>query len=103
MLVRRVVLMAAVVAAATILDSTAPSGRLVAQQARPGGDVVPRDLRPEDLFQGRPWTGAQGVTETVAQIMERQRQTPPQPRRLREEFEYHPDKQPNPESLEVSR
>ena len=35
--------------------------------------AVPRDLGPGDVFSGIPWTGEPGITETVAEIVQRAR------------------------------
>ena len=71
---------------------------------------TPTAAAPDDAeIVGVPWQGASGITESVAEIMERQRRidaaAPPHgpPRPIREEFELERHPAPNPDAPAVSQ
>jgi hypothetical protein len=96
-----------VLAAGVLSALPMASGHTSAQSAATAG-AVPADLRPDQSFAGTPWTGAPGVTETVAAIMAREARTPrvagpPRERRPEQAEHDREPRQPNPDSPAVSR
>jgi len=111
--VKRVILFgvtAAILTAPTVIVTAGGAGAGAAQQ--PMGSAigaVPRDLGPGEVFQGTPWTGAPGITETVAEIMAREARTPlvvagpPRERRPEQAEGLDRPKAENPDAPAVSR
>lgn len=65
-----------------------------------------KDAEVSGAMQGVLWQGEAGITETVAEIMERERRNPPKklkfPREVRPELDEERDRKPNPESPAIA-
>src|SRR6187549_2636003 len=92
----------------TVLVLLVASALLVVEGGRPPDQLpgdVPRGLAADQQFYGTPWTGDVGITQTVAEIMERAAREPKIPegqvreKRHEQSEEAKRPKRPNPAAL----